>query len=88
LTRGQVEYLVSKKANVTARDRWGGYPLKDAIAGGHTAVVEILAAANVSLPPSGPVGQTRAHAHASRSRGPCGPQGPSMGRNLKRGAAG
>jgi glutaminase len=37
-----VKYLIEKKANVNPLDRWGGNPLKDAMAGNHSEVIAFL----------------------------------------------
>jgi ankyrin repeat protein len=39
-----VEFLLSMKADVHSKDRWGGDPLKDAIRGNHKRVQEVLKA--------------------------------------------
>ncbi len=39
-----VEFLISNKANVHSKDRWGGDPLKDAIRGNHKKVQDVLKA--------------------------------------------
>jgi ankyrin repeat protein len=43
--------LISKRAQVNTKDRWGNEPLKDAISNGHSKVVDILKqhGANLSL---------------------------------------
>jgi len=43
------ELLLSFKANVNCKDRWGGTPLKDAVVGGHIVVAESLRAKGICL---------------------------------------
>ena len=45
-----VEYLLRKKADPNAADRWGGTPLQDALLNGHALVATLLKAKGGSMP--------------------------------------
>lgn len=46
-----VQFLVERQADINIKDRWGGYPLKEAVSNGHTEVRDFLVENGAVLEP-------------------------------------